>query len=155
MSEETHHHCDDEDHACPVPGCTFDSPTPPVEPLTGFVDDDSMVACQVLHPNRALSSCRMCILTTENDALLSQLREQRELFDALDRYNDSGQVHALLAAERTVREQREAALSLERERNICQVALERVIDEAYKPGFLDIARDALAALAPNTEGEGT
>ena len=99
-------------------------------------------------------------------ALLSQLREQREradywqqraeeaeevvgsltmerdeLREANKSYN--GREQAMIAAERTIREQREA--------------LERIAGLGGRTGVqpigVRIARDALAALAPDTEGE--
>ena len=98
-------------------------------------------------------------------ALLSQLREQREEIATERRLRmedgmDKGRLQiALAAAERTVREQREA---LERAMTLLADAddtySESLLDSLFDSddGFaLDFYNTALAALAPDTEGEGT
>ena len=107
-------------------------------------------------------------------ALLFQLREQRERADELQKSWDTQikmyaeariQLHAarfrfseqgvrLAAAERTVREQREA---LERIAAGCNApGVQSKHDRTLGPcGFHESQSIALAALAPDTEGEGT
>ena len=94
-------------------------------------------------------------------ALLSQLREQRERADELEHHVDALTQDrnlyvqkwtetdlARLAAERTVREQREAL-----ERIVARIETETGLDE--DDCISTVHRIAIAALAPNTEGEGT
>ena len=103
--------------------------------------------------------CHPCVRADAIDALLSQLREQRERADHWRQRAeeaeecivwvkcDDPEHERLAAAERTVREQREA--------------LERIVryaddlDIPWTPEVDHLHRIALAALAPDTEGEGT
>ena len=127
---------------------------PMVERLTDEELDDARVG-RTLNPSYDDARWLATI-----DALLSQLREQRERADKYERFfrasdanlgtTQAAYAHEVLradAAERTVREQREA--------------LERIVryaddlDIPWTPEVDHLHRIALAALAPNTEGEGT
>ena len=96
------------------------------------------------------------------DALLSQLREQRELLRVNQDAHKKCDVlmaelgRQLTAAERTVREQREALAVLGRIASYDPRWVGMHVNDA--PGrakIIAMAYDAIAALAPNTEGEGT
>ena len=152
--------------------------TPPVEPeaepLTDEELDDARVG-RTLDPSYDDARWLATIdrLTRERDALLSQLREQRERADKYERFfrasdanlgtTQAAYAHEVLradAAERTVREQREALERIAgfggyctRTPSPCRVSLPGDIDD-WCP-LCQIADLALAALAPNTEGEGT
>jgi hypothetical protein len=104
------------------------------------------------------------IVAMRNDlpALLSQLREQRELLRVNQDAHKKCDVlmaelgRQLTAAERTVREQREALAVLGRIASYDPRWVGMHVNDA--PGrakIIAMAYDAIAALAPNTEGEGT
>ena len=121
-------------------------------------DDPWDVCCTIEHPPDA---ALIVAMRNALPSLISQLREQRERADELEHHVDALTQDrnlyvqkwtetdlARLAAERTVREQREAL-----ERIVARIETETGLDE--DDCISTVHRIAIAALAPNTEGEGT